>query len=78
MTVQQVVRDILERAVEDGLVSPATEDMRDEWDRQTFPAADPAGCTGRLRCGAGFPRGKGRVQGLFHALDATLSGRSGC
>ena len=48
MTVQQVVRDILERATEDGLVSPATEDMREEWEPTPFTAEELAGCVAIL------------------------------
>jgi hypothetical protein len=48
MTVQQIVRDLLERAIEDGLASPATDDLRDEPDPQQFTAEDLVGCTGLL------------------------------
>jgi hypothetical protein len=48
MSIQQIVRDILERAIEDGLVGPASEDKRDEPNPQQFSAEDLAGCTGLL------------------------------
>ena len=48
MTIQQIVRDVLERAIEDGLVSPASPEMRDEPDPQQFTAEDLAGCVGLL------------------------------
>jgi hypothetical protein len=58
MTVQQMVRDLLERAIEDGLVEPASEEQRDEPDPQSFTAEDLAGCTGVL---AAFLRRQGAV-----------------
>jgi len=45
MTIQQIVRDILARAIEDGLVEPALEDRCDDPDPQRITAADLAGCT---------------------------------
>jgi methyl coenzyme M reductase beta subunit len=48
MTIQQVVRDILERAIEDGLVCPAKEETRDEWQPRQSSAEDLAGCTNIL------------------------------
>jgi hypothetical protein len=56
MTIRQIVRDIQKRSVEDGLVSPASEDMRDEADPQQFTAEDLASCTRLL---AAFLRRKG-------------------
>jgi methyl coenzyme M reductase beta subunit len=48
MTIQQVVRDILERAIEDGLASPMPQELREEWEPQQFSAEELAGCTGVL------------------------------
>jgi hypothetical protein len=51
MTIQQVVRDILERAVEDGLVEPRgpnADDPQPDPDPQRFTDEDLAGCTGLL------------------------------
>jgi hypothetical protein len=56
MSIQQIVRDILERAIEDGLVDAAPEELREEPDPQHFTAGDLAGCTGLL---AGWLRRRG-------------------
>ena len=61
MTIQQIVRDLLERAIEDGLVASASPELRfgaeaqldaeEEFfagDPQRFTAEDLAGCTALL------------------------------
>ena len=48
MTIQQIVRDVLERAIKDGLVDSAPPELREEPDPQQYTAEELAGCVGLL------------------------------
>ena len=68
VTIQQIVRDVLERAIEDGLVSPASPEMRDEPDPRAVHRRGLAGasaCSQRTCAQAGAAEreaGIGRVR----------------